>query len=114
MYEYQAFVTRVLDGDTVEVEIDLGFNVNVDGVRLRIRGINAPELDKAGEKAAGQESKKFLSMLVEGQSVQIKTFKTRTGRDVKTFERYVADVFLDGVSVADTMIAGGHAVQAKG
>jgi micrococcal nuclease len=114
MFEYTAFVSRVLDGDTLEVEIDLGFNVNVEGVRLRIRGINAPELDKDGEKAAGQESKKFLALLIEGQIVEVKTYKTKTGRDRKTFERYVADVFVDGKSVADTMVDAGHAVIAKG
>lgn len=114
MFEYNAFVTRVIDGDTIEVEIDLGFNQQSNGVRLRIRGINAPELDKAGEKAAGQESKMFLAKMIEGKPVKVHTFKTKTGRDVKTFERYVADVFINGLNVAELMLNAGHAVPMKG
>lgn len=116
MFEYGAFVTKVIDGDTIEVEADLGFKVHLAGIRLRLRGINAPELEKGtpAERLAGEASKAYLTDLLEGKTVEVETFKTSTGRDRKTFERYVADVTIDGMDVAKLMLNGGHAVPMKG
>ncbi len=43
MYEYKAVVTRVVDGDTVDVDIDLGFNVWLKKQRIRLYGLDTPE-----------------------------------------------------------------------
>ena len=44
LYQYKAFVTKVYDGDTITVEIDLGFKTSVKGEKIRLSRINAPEL----------------------------------------------------------------------
>ena len=44
MYEYRAFVTKVYDGDTITVDIDLGFGVQLKKQSIRLSGINAPEV----------------------------------------------------------------------
>jgi len=43
MYEYSCTIARVVDGDTVDVDIDLGFGLWVRGERVRIHGIDTPE-----------------------------------------------------------------------
>ena len=43
MYEYRCKVIKVIDGDTVDVDIDLGFDIIIKGERVRIMGIDTPE-----------------------------------------------------------------------
>lgn len=50
MYEYRASVIRVIDGDTVDLRIDLGFEVGLN-MRVRLAGIDAPERGKTGGSA---------------------------------------------------------------
>jgi micrococcal nuclease len=66
-YTYNALVVRVVDGDTVDVEVDLGFDV-VRRERLRLLGINAPEVHGAGaeERARGLAAANVLSALLAG------------------------------------------------
>jgi micrococcal nuclease len=74
MYEYRCEVTRVVDGDTVDVNIDLGFNVILADERVRIMGIDTPESrtrDKV-EKAFGLAAKKRLKELL-GKTAILKT-----------------------------------------
>ena len=62
MYEYRCKVIRVIDGDTVDVDIDLGFDIIIKGERVRIMGIDTPESrtrDKV-EKKFGLASKARL------------------------------------------------------
>lgn len=59
LYEYRADTRRVVDGDTVDVDIDLGFNVWLRNERLRLYGIDTPEL-KGANKAAGLAAKNAL------------------------------------------------------
>ncbi len=53
MYQYKAKITRIIDGDTVDCDIDLGFKVILGKQRTRLNGINKPEsrtLDKVEQK----------------------------------------------------------------
>lgn len=80
MYEYKAKVVRVVDGDTLDLMVDLGFTVYVR-IRARLEGIDTPETygvkKGSAEWVAGMESKKaVLAWLVKhGRSVTIKTTK---------------------------------------
>jgi endonuclease YncB( thermonuclease family) len=65
MYEYNGFVERVVDGDTVIVRLDLGFRCWVQGVRVRLLEVFAPELGKGGEAAKA----KLEELLPVGASV---------------------------------------------
>lgn len=95
MYEYRCTIIKVVDGDTVDVDIDLGFDIVLRGVRIRVHGIDTPESrtsDKV-EKIFGLASKdKVLSLIPEGSQQILKTIKDRDGGDAKgKFGRILGD-----------------------
>ncbi len=92
MYEYKARVTRILDGDSIEVEIQLGFNVVLRNQDIRLLGVNTAELKDKESNAL--EAKEYLSSLVLGKNVVIKTQKVKkTGEDKKEkYGRWLANV----------------------
>jgi len=95
MYEYRCTIIKVVDGDTVDVDIDLGFDIVLRGVRIRVHGIDAPESrtsDKL-EKQFGLASKeKVKSLIPEGSQQILRTIKDRDGGDAKgKFGRILGD-----------------------
>ena len=67
MYQYKVSVVKVVDGDTLDVDIDLGFGMSYKKQRVRMMGIDTPESrtrDKV-EKLFGKASKKHLKKLLE-------------------------------------------------
>lgn len=105
-YRYRATATRVVDGDTLEALIDLGFRVSIR-LPVRIAGIDAPEL-RGATKLAGQAARAHLEVLVLGQPLILESH-----RDDRSFERWVCDLWLPtGESMADRMVADGMAVRA--
>lgn len=84
LFTYQAVVERVIDGDTLKVRVDLGFDLE-HRETLRLRGIDAPEMTtKAGEAA-----KSFVqSVLKEADTIVIYTSRS------DKYDRYLADVFI--------------------
>ena len=109
MYEYRCKVTRVVDGDTVDIDIDLGFGVWLHKERVRIYGIDTPESrtrDKE-EKKYGLMAKEFVKQFVKGDSIKLTTQKY----DAKgKFGRILGDIIVDNRSLSDTMIQEHHAV----
>jgi|TARA_R100000093_G_scaffold69973_1_gene42540 micrococcal nuclease len=93
MYEYKCKVKRVVDGDTMDVILDLGFDVH-HAVRVRLAGIDTPESrtrDK-DEKARGKLSKAFLKESIKGRKVILKTkIKDSKGK----FGRVIAEVWVE-------------------
>tara|TARA_B110000503_G_scaffold133735_1_gene211719 strand:+ start:1666 stop:2094 length:429 start_codon:yes stop_codon:yes gene_type:complete len=113
MYEYRCKVIRVIDGDTVDVDIDLGFQVWIRGERVRIMGIDTPESrtsDKT-EKVFGLASKARLKELLHGEVI-LKTEVSKSGEDMKgKFGRILGDFILeDGRKATEVLIEEGHAV----
>lgn len=113
MYEYRAKVNRVVDGDTVDIDIELGFDIVLTGQRVRIMGIDTPESrtsDKV-EKVFGLAAKNRLKELL-GPTAVLKTQIEKDGDDAKgKFGRILADfVAPDGRMVTEIMIEEGHAV----
>lgn len=113
MYEYKVKVLKVVDGDTVDVDIDLGFGVVLTDERVRIMGIDTPESrtrDKV-EKLFGLASKKRLKELL-GKTAILKTQINKNGEDMKgKFGRILGDfVSVDGRMVTDILVEEGHAV----
>jgi len=88
MYTYKAEVIRVIDGDTVVLNIDLGFKI-YHKTSCRLAGINAPEMNSKDEevRAAAVESKEYLMRLLpEGADVTIISKKLdKYGRPVVDF-----------------------------
>ena len=115
MYEYRCKVIEVIDGDTVDVDIDLGFDIIIKGERVRIMGIDTPESrtrDKV-EKKFGLASKARLKELIGGKSGPIlKTQINRKGEDMRgKFGRILGDfVTDDGRLVTEILVEEGHAV----
>ena len=93
MYEYKCKVKRVVDGDTMDVILDLGFDVH-HAVRVRLAGIDTPESrtrDK-DEKARGKLSKAFLKESIKGKKIVLKTkIKDSKGK----FGRVIAEVWAE-------------------
>ena len=113
MYEYRAYVIKVVDGDTVDVDIDLGFGVMLKEERVRIMGIDTPESrtsDKV-EKLFGLAAKNRLKELL-GKECVLKTQINKDGEDMKgKFGRILGDfVAKDGRMVTDILIEEGHCV----
>jgi len=71
MYKYRVEVTRVVDGDTVDVDIDLGFGVWLRKERVRLMGVDTPESRTRDleEKFYGKQSKKFLKDYMKDKEV---------------------------------------------
>jgi micrococcal nuclease len=111
MYEYFIKeVKGVVDGDTIDVIIDLGFDILFSS-RVRLAGIDTPESrtkDKA-EKTLGLESKEYLKKhLKDAKSVVIKTEKMNS---TEKFGRILGWLYINGdtESVNDKMINDGYA-----
>jgi micrococcal nuclease len=111
MYEYHVKnLSKVVDGDTIDVDIDLGFDISFSS-RVRLAGIDTPEsrtTDKA-EKALGLEAKEYLKYkLKDAKSIVIKTEKMDSS---EKYGRILGWIFIDGqeVSVNQQMINDGYA-----
>ena len=101
-YTYKAYVSEIIDGDTVKAVIDLGFNI-VTEQKLRLRGLDAPEI----ESAEGKEAKEFLAkqLTQPGASVLIRTVKP------DKYDRYLADLWVDGKYINQELIDKGFAMR---
>ena len=109
MYEYRCKILRIVDGDTVDVDIDLGFGVWMHKERVRIAGIDTPESRTRDlvEKKFGLAAKQFLKDLMPIGSQQIiKTQKDKTGK----FGRILGDFILEDRLLSQLMIENYHAV----
>lgn len=103
MYTYEAKVIKVIDGDTVDLEIDLGFHIRVTK-RIRLSFINAPEMNTD----LGKRSKEFLlKSIPEGANVIIKTQLDSTDK----YGRVLGEIFApDQISsINKLMVDGGFA-----
>ena len=113
MYEYKCKVTRVVDGDTIDALIDLGFDVKYQS-RVRLYGIDTPESrtrDK-DEKARGKMASAFLKDSIDnGKTVVLQT-KLSDSRG--KFGRVLASVVVDDVDINQAMIENHLAVAYHG
>ena len=108
MYEYACKVERVVDGDTVDVVLDLGFDILYKS-RVRLYGIDTPEsrTRNKDEKARGKMAAAFLEDAINnGKRVVIQTkLKDSRGK----FGRVLGDVVVDGININQSMIDNYHA-----
>lgn len=110
--EYDVKVIKVVDGDTVDVDIDLGFGVMLKDERVRIMGIDTPESrtrDKV-EDLFGEAAKARLKELMANGGKLITT-EDKKGEDMKgKFGRILGDFKVDGRKVTEILVEEGHAV----
>jgi micrococcal nuclease len=116
MYEYKALLKRVVDGDTIDVYIDLGFSVTIER-RLRLADVDTPELrakDEA-ERERAQDAKKFVEEFIGNCPLLVVTQKTKAGKERTTFGRYVAEVYVaklgaeSATNLNHALVEAGHA-----
>ena len=88
LYHYKMTVTKVVDGDTVYGDVDLGFNIGFKKMEFRLSGINTPET-KGATREAGLTSKKFVEDAIFNKEVIIVTKKD--GKE--KYGRYLAEIF---------------------
>ena len=122
MYEYKCKILKVVDGDTVDVDIDLGFGIWQKDERVRIMGIDTPESrtrDKV-EKKFGLASKDKLKSLL-GKTGILKTQINKKGEDMKgKFGRILGDfkIYFPAYdrwsTLTESLIKEGHAVAYHG
>ena len=109
-YLYRANVVNIIDGDTIDVDIDLGFYVLFRDQRIRLLGIDAPE-PKGETKAAGDAATAYLAEAIKGKSIILRSVRGKDGADRKgSFGRWLGTIYLDGVDINQQMIEAGHAV----
>ena len=120
MYNYNATCIRVVDGDTIDAEIDLGFDIKVTK-RIRLGGINAPESRTRNkvEKKLGLAAKERLKEMMEGAANCFELESTELGK----FGRVIGRLHIDKIAgkdvitkvcVNDCLVKEGHAVEYDG
>ena len=117
MYEYKCKIVKVVDGDTVDVDLDLGFGVWLRDERVRIMGIDTPESrtsDKV-EKIFGLAAKDRLISLL-GSEATLDTMINKNGENMKgKFGRILGNFrTINGEHCADVLMNEGHAVAYNG
>jgi len=105
-YTYRAVVRSIYDGDTIRVDLDLGFGIWLHDQALRLTEIDTPEI-RGVERPDGLRAKAFVEdMIPPGTEVIVRTFKDRTGK----YGRWLAEVWRGVVCVNAALMAAGLAV----
>ncbi len=86
-YTYRATVARVIDGDTVDLVIDLGFKMTTEQ-RIRLARINTPE---KGQSGCTEATAKLMAMLPTGTAVMVTTAKS------DLYGRYIGEIHANGI-----------------
>lgn len=101
MYEYMAKVLSVYDGDTIRVDIDLGFGVQMKNQSIRLLGIDTPEV-RGDERPDGLVARDFVREMILDKIIMLRTFKDKKGK----YGRWLAEVYYrkeDVVVAADQL-----------
>lgn len=104
MYIYKAIVVSVYDGDTIRVDIDLGFGIWKKNEPIRLYGIDAPEI-RGSERVEGLKSRDWLRTIILNCEFEIKTFKDKKGK----YGRYLAEILKDGENINHRLVNEGLA-----
>ena len=106
MYTYKATLDRVVDGDTIDANIDLGFDITIHK-RIRLAGIDTPESRTRDleEKARGLASKERLKELLEGGEFILES------KEVGKYGRVLGTLHIDDININETLVQEGFAVE---
>ena len=95
MYEYKiSNIVKIIDGDSLRVDLDLGFKIQLSNATLRLHGIDTPESRqrrRLEERKLGIKAKEFLVNIVEGNKDNLIMKATERGK----FGRILAEIFID-------------------
>lgn len=102
MYEYSAKVIDIHDGDTIDLKVDLGFNISYE-MKVRLYGINCPELSTQ----AGKDARDYLKSILPLNAKVI--FQSHKDKKEK-YGRYLGKISFNNIDINVDLIVKGHAV----
>ena len=114
-YIFEGLVDRVIDGDTYDIILDLGFYIS-HMIRVRLKGVDTPEVFGRAASEEGKIASAYVKDLIEGKRVVVQTHKNSPS----TFNRWEADVYVhflleDGtpsqMNLADHLVDKGYATR---
>ena len=111
MYEYRCSLVKIIDGDTIDVDLDLGFDVVLKKQRIRLHGINTPESRTRDleEKKYGLAAKARLAELIDNaDDLTVKT--SVDGKARGKYGRILGTIYADTTNINNTLVDEGHAI----
>tara|TARA_R110002072_G_scaffold271290_1_gene431274 strand:+ start:340 stop:675 length:336 start_codon:yes stop_codon:yes gene_type:complete len=110
MYKYQALCVKIIDGDTIDAFVDLGFDLWIRK-RIRLFGIDTPETRTKDlkEKQKGIAAKGFLKQTLEKNNYEFILLSHGVGK----YGRCLGELFIDDINVNKLLIKEGHAKKYK-
>ena len=111
MFEYRSSLLKIIDGDTIDVDIDLGFSVVLKKQRIRLYGINTPESRTRDleQKQYGLAAKARLKELLEAaDTIIVKTAIDKKARG--KYGRILGTIYADDINVNEKLLEEGHAI----
>jgi len=108
LYTYKAFVTKVYDGDTITCDINLGFEVVLKNQKLRLYGINTPEV-RGDSKEEGLKVRDIVREKIDNKWITVKTYRDKKGK----YGRWLAEIYEPEIKVSlnEWLLSEGHAVK---
>lgn len=104
LYHYKALVTDVYDGDTITVDLDLGLGIWLKGQKIRLYGINTPEV-RGESRERGEAVRNWLAGRILGREIVLATHRDAKGK----YGRWLGSVYLDGVNLNQQLLDEGMA-----
>lgn len=104
IYTYKARCVSVYDGDSITLDIDLGFNHWMLNQKIRLLGIDTPEI-RGKERPEGLVSAERLRGLIEGKDVIMVSHRDRAGK----YGRWLATIYIDNININQLLLEEGWA-----
>ena len=106
MYQYNAICTRVIDGDTIDARVDLGFKVWIE-CRIRLNGIDTPETrtKDLDEKRQGLAAKEYLKTIMNGSGGGF----TLESHGIGKYGRCLGTIYVNGEDINKRLLDEGYA-----
>tara|TARA_B110000967_G_C18389359_1_gene319174 strand:- start:189 stop:524 length:336 start_codon:yes stop_codon:yes gene_type:complete len=107
-YVYKATIESIYDGDTVTCTIDCGFGVKLTKQKIRLYGINCPEM-RGDNKVKGKESRDALRAKLMHKDILLKTIKDKKGK----YGRYLGILYLGEENINDWIVDNNYGIKAN-
>ena len=105
MYSYPAQVRRVIDADSLVLDIDLGFGISLTRQKVRLKGINAPEM----KTLEGRLAKKWMEECLKAYGYEVFIISSKPPKKGK-WGRWLVDIYAENLHINKALIDSGHAV----
>ena len=107
-YLYKAEIDNIYDGDTITCTIDCGFGIKLTKQKIRLYGINCPEL-RGDEKVRGREARDALRNKLHEGKIILKTIKDKKGK----YGRWLGIVYLKDENINNWLVKNGYAIETE-